>query len=193
MKRIYYYLLYFCRDLISIDISSVAIKGMKELNAKTRPELKFLQLDATDMSSEFVDSQFSVALDKGTLDALFVDTSEAVLESVEKYFAEIERVLRWVSIEPFNLLTAIINILHYFRVGGRYLCVSLLQKHILNYILDYFPKHSFLLRIVYCRDAEQAQKERNMANSDDSETMAMPVFMVVATKFKALLTPVTTL
>lgn len=75
---------------------------MKELNAKTRPELKFLQLDATDMSSEFVDSQFSVALDKGTLDALFVDTSEAVLESVEKYFAEIERVLRWVSIEPFN-------------------------------------------------------------------------------------------
>lgn len=67
---------------------------MKELNAKIRPELKFLQIDATDMSSQFVDSQFSVALDKGTLDALFVDTSDNVIKIVDKYFAEIERVLR---------------------------------------------------------------------------------------------------
>jgi len=66
---------------------------MLELNAKTRPDMKFLQMDATAMT--FPDDSFSVALDKGTLDALFVDDSPETRLVVENYFKEILRTMRW--------------------------------------------------------------------------------------------------
>ncbi len=71
----------------------------------------------------FDDEEFAVVLDKGTLDALFVDDSPTTIESIEKMFLKIEQVL---------------------RKGGRYLCVSLLQEHILNKILDWFLERSVL-------------------------------------------------
>lgn len=148
---------------MNIDISAVAIKKMLDLN-HSRTDMKFMQMDATQMS--FENEQFSVALDKGTLDALFVDDTFDVKETVEKYFKEINRVL---------------------RTGGRYLCISLLQEHILKYIIDYFPKNSFMLRIVHCLDAERANQEKNAGNPD---AITMPVFAIVATKFKALPLPV---
>lgn len=67
----------------------------------------------------FEDSSFSVVLDKGTLDALMVDESEAVDKDISKMFSEIGRVL---------------------KVGGRYVCISLMQDHILNKVLQYFPE-----------------------------------------------------
>lgn len=67
---------------------------------------------------EFEDSSFSVVLDKGTLDALMVDDSEAVNEDINQLFCEIGRVL---------------------KLGGRYVCISLMQDHILNKVLQYFP------------------------------------------------------
>ncbi|KAI9586170.1 eEF1A lysine and N-terminal methyltransferase homolog [Glossina fuscipes] len=152
------------KDIINIDISAVAIKKMMELNLYNRSDMKFLQMDATEMS--FENDYFSVAFDKGTLDALFVDDSEPVKLTVEKYFNEINRTM---------------------KSGGRYLCVTLLQEHILKYILDYFPKHSFMLRIVHCRDAENANREKNAYNP---ESITMPIFLVVATKFKCLPTPI---
>lgn len=133
---------------------------MQELNSRSRADMKFLQMDATQMS--FEDEQFSVALDKGTLDALFVDDTAEVKETVEKYFKEISRIL---------------------RTGGRYICISLLQEHILKYVIDYFPKNSFMLRIVHCLDAERANQEKN---ADNPDAVTMPVFVLVATKFKAL-------
>ena len=65
----------------------------------------------------FGDSEFSVVLDKGTLDAIMPDSSDETMERVDKMFAEIMRVL---------------------RVGGRYVCISLAQEHILNKLTDYF-------------------------------------------------------
>ena len=35
------------------------------------------------------------------------------------------------------------------RVGGRYVCVSLLQEHILEYLLEWFPKYFWMIRV--CR------------------------------------------
>lgn len=67
------------------------------------------------------------------------------------------------------------------------MCVSLLQEHILKYILDYFPRNGFMLRVVHCADADRANQEKN---ADNPEVMAMPVFIVIATKFKALPIPV---
>lgn len=67
------------------------------------------------------------------------------------------------------------------------MCITLLQEHILKYILDYFPRNGFMLRVVHCADADRANQEKN---ADNPEVMAMPVFIVVATKFKALPLPV---
>ena len=72
--------------------------------------LVLLQLD-------FTDGEFTVALDKGTLDALMVDSSEKVVTDIEKMFNEIDRVL---------------------KLMGRYVCISLLQEHILNKVLEFF-------------------------------------------------------
>ncbi|XP_034668300.1 eEF1A lysine and N-terminal methyltransferase homolog [Drosophila subobscura] len=150
------------RDITNIDISPVAVKKMLEQNARTRPDMKFLQMDATAMT--FPDESFSVALDKGTLDALFVDDAVETRAVVENYFKEILRTM---------------------RNGGRYVCISLLQEHILNFLLDFLPRHNCMLRIVHCLGVEQANKEKN---ADDA--MKLPVFVVVATKFKSLPMPI---
>ncbi|XP_017005386.2 eEF1A lysine and N-terminal methyltransferase homolog [Drosophila takahashii] len=150
------------REITNIDISPVAVKKMLELNAKTRPDMKFLQMDATAMT--FPDESFSVALDKGTLDALFADDAPETRLIVENYFKEILRTM---------------------RNGGRYVGISLLQEHILNFLLEFLPKHNCMLRIVHCLGVEQANKEKN---ADDALTL--PVFVVVATKFKSLPMPI---
>ena len=67
----------------------------------------------------FEDGSFHAVLDKGTLDAIFTDSTEDTLTTIDKMFTEIGRVL---------------------RVGGRYVCVSLAQEHILRKVVDYFPK-----------------------------------------------------
>jgi ubiquinone/menaquinone biosynthesis C-methylase UbiE len=87
------------RNIRSIDISDLAISMMSEKN-KQRKELIFEKMDATAM--KYSDDSFSVVLDKGTLDALFTDTSAEVVERVEAMWGEVARVL---------------------RLGGRYLCV----------------------------------------------------------------------
>ncbi|XP_017097345.2 eEF1A lysine and N-terminal methyltransferase homolog [Drosophila bipectinata] len=150
------------RDITNIDISPVAVKKMLELNAKSRPDMKFLQMDATAMT--FTDESFSVALDKGTLDALFADDAKETRLVVENYFKGILRTM---------------------RNGGRYVCISLLQEHILSFLLDYLPRNNCMLRIVHCLGVEQANKEKN---SDDALTL--PVFVVIATKFKSLPMPI---
>ncbi|XP_073827007.1 eEF1A lysine and N-terminal methyltransferase homolog isoform X2 [Musca autumnalis] len=152
------------KDITNIDISAVAIKKMQEINARNRSDMKFIQMDATNMS--FDNEQFSVALDKGTLDALFVDDSENTQKTVEAYFKEVGRVL---------------------RNGGRYVCITLLQEHILKYVVEYFPKNAFMLRIVHCPDADKANQEKNVDNPD---AVSMPVFTIVATKFKSLPMPI---
>lgn len=67
----------------------------------------------------FADGQFSAVLDKGTLDAVMTDDSDEVSARVDQMLREIGRVL---------------------RQGGRYVCVSLLQDHILRKVLEYFPE-----------------------------------------------------
>lgn len=68
---------------------------------------------------EFTDGEFSVVLDKGTLDALMVDKSDKVVSDVEKMFNEINRVL---------------------KLMGRYICISLLQEHILHKVIPFFAE-----------------------------------------------------
>lgn len=68
---------------------------------------------------KFEDSSFSVVLDKGTLDAMLTDTNSDTVAKVEQMWHEVTRVLSF---------------------GGRYVCVSLAQDHILKMVVDYFSK-----------------------------------------------------
>lgn len=141
--------------IINIDISQVAIRQMINLNSKKRPDMQFIHMDALDM--KFENEQFSAIIDKGTLDALMPDGEKETVERIQKYFDEIMRVL---------------------KVSGRYVCVSLLQEHILKMIVDYFPAKNCMLRIIRCFEAEKSAAEAG--------ENPMPVFLIVCTKFKVL-------
>lgn len=142
-------------NITNIDISPVVIKQMQSQNETTRPNLKYIQMDA--LNTTFDNELFSAVLDKGTLDALMPNDNAETLADIEKYLNEISRIL---------------------RNGGRYICISLLQEHILKTVLEYFPNNNWMLRIVRCFEAEN--KALNAGES------SMPVFMVVCTKFKTL-------
>ncbi|XP_021914194.1 methyltransferase-like protein 13 isoform X2 [Zootermopsis nevadensis] len=129
---------------------------MQDAHGKDRINMVYQQMDALNMT--FNDCQFSVVLDKGTLDALMPDDSEDVRRKIDKLFNEIDRVL---------------------RVGGRYICVSLLQDHILVKLLEFFPTAGWMLRVCRCIEAEHRS-----AQSGDGA--CLPVFIVVCTKFKKL-------
>ncbi|XP_012251378.2 eEF1A lysine and N-terminal methyltransferase homolog [Athalia rosae] len=143
------------RNITNIDISQVVIRQMIDSNRTERPDMVFQQMDATAMS--YPNEKFSVVLDKGTLDALMTDESIDVIMRVETLFNEITRVL---------------------RNGGRYICISLLQEHILKKLLNYFPNAGFMFRVIRCYEAELKTYEE--------DGNAMPVFLVVATKFNEL-------
>ncbi|OAD58257.1 Methyltransferase-like protein 13, partial [Eufriesea mexicana] len=143
------------RNITNIDISHIVIKQMRDINISVRPELVYEHMDATQM--KYSDDTFNVIIDKGTLDTLMPDTKEGTISVINKYFKEITRVL---------------------RNGGRYICISLLQEHILKQLLFYFPNAGFMFRIVRCHEAEEK------ARIEDGSSI--PVFAVIATKFTNL-------
>lgn len=143
------------RKITNIDISSIVIKQMLSQKDKERPGLKYIQMDA--LNTSFEDEQFSVIVDKGTLDALMPDDTKETIKKIDQYFSELQRIL---------------------KSNGRYLCISLLQDHILHKLLDYFPSNNWMFRAVRCFESE--------AKSVENGENAMPVFIVVCTKFKAL-------
>ncbi|XP_028046357.1 eEF1A lysine and N-terminal methyltransferase homolog isoform X2 [Monomorium pharaonis] len=140
------------RNIVNIDISHIVIKQMRDINNDTRPDLVYEHMDATQMT--YPDEKFSVILDKGTLDALMPDAKETTIVTIDRYFKEITRVL---------------------RNGGRYICISLLQEHILRKLLSYFPTSGFMFRIARCHEVE------SKARAEEGSTV--PVFVIIATKF----------
>lgn len=143
------------RKITNVDNSEVVIKQMKDKHRQQCPEMQWLKMDLAAL--DLPDEAFSCVLDKAALDALMTDASLDVVEFVNKYFSEVGRVL---------------------RVGGRFVCVSLLQEHILQHVLAWFPKNGWMVRVCRCEDAEKSQA--------DSGNFSFPVFVVVCTKFKQL-------
>uniref|UniRef100_H2YI47 eEF1A lysine and N-terminal methyltransferase n=1 Tax=Ciona savignyi TaxID=51511 RepID=H2YI47_CIOSA len=109
------------KKLTNIDISKTVIKQMTNRHAD-KQEMKWMEMDVTKMG--FDDGHYSVVLDKGTLDAMMSDDSCDV--TIDSMFAEIDRVL---------------------RTGGRYICITLAQDHVIRKILEYFPPNNYLVRI----------------------------------------------
>lgn len=145
-------------QVTNIDISKIVIKQMTRTNSE-RSKMKFLHMDVTKM--DFKDNEFSVVLDKGTLDALMPDDTPETLTKVNEMFAEIGRVL---------------------RIGGRYICISLLQEHIIKHILTYFKNIGWMFRVIRCVNAELTPASRG--------EVGLPVFMIVCTKMNPLPIPI---
>ncbi|KAK5983618.1 hypothetical protein GCK32_004167 [Trichostrongylus colubriformis] len=113
------------RNVHSIDTDSAVIEEQRHRN-RERSELTFSKDDATSMS--FGDEEFSVIVDKGTLDALLPpEATEQQLDCVHRMFHEVQRIL---------------------KVAGRYLIITLAQHHIVNCFMEHFlTTGQFLLRV----------------------------------------------
>ncbi|KAL5158233.1 Methyltransferase-like protein 13 [Glycine soja] len=89
-------------DVVNIDISSVVIKAMKTKHQDC-PKLKFMKMDARDMS-DFESGSFGAVIDKGTLDSILVSVVMVMLigmlcgnnsrQNATKMLEEIWRVLK---------------------------------------------------------------------------------------------------
>lgn len=146
-------------DSLSIDISEVAIRQMRDKYGKSRPQMQFLQMDVSRMDCR--DEEFSVVLDKGTVDALTPGKDPSTTSKLSAVFAEVSRVL---------------------RPGGRFICISLLQKHVLETLLEWFSEDgiwTWVIRVHRCLEAEKEQKS-------GLPSLVLPVFAVVFTKLKKL-------
>ncbi len=138
-----------CTELENIDISDTVVKQMTAKHQSKRSKMNFTVMDVTGLT--YADSSFDCVLDKGTLDALFTDELHETVSKVRQMFSEITRVL---------------------KSGGRYICVSLLQEHILNELMEYFSQ-GWIVRV---HKVEQRPKDN--AGWGDS----LPVFVMVFAK-----------
>ncbi len=149
------------KDNTSIDISAIVVNQMIDKYNKNgeRNGLKFQSMDVFDL--KFSDNCFNVVLDKGTLDAIASDDSNQSISNINKMFEQIDRVI---------------------KTYGRYLCVSLLQSHILKELLNWFTTNgNWFIRIQRCNRAEDLTQLRT---SEDS--LVLPVFLVICTKLQTL-------
>ncbi len=135
--------------IINIDLSENVIKQMT-LKNKKRTDMIFLKMDMLNMT--FDNSEFDVVVDKGTLDALMSDESEKVFSDADRFFNEIDRVL---------------------KPGGRYMCISLAQDHILNKLVSVFKEKGWIIRV-------------HRIDEHDLD-FHLPVFVFVCTKMKVRL------
>ena len=122
---------------LGVDFSEPVIKEMVEKNALVRPGLRFEVMDVTAMSLDA--SSVHAVLDKGLLDAMIADGDEAALAGVQKFVAELLRVL---------------------KPGGRYLLVTLAQPHVLDTILRSFgePESGCTLEVAVLSAAAEGSK-----------------------------------
>ncbi|XP_066548047.1 eEF1A lysine and N-terminal methyltransferase [Amia ocellicauda] len=148
------------KRLTNIDLSATAIANMQQRNRSRRPGLLFLRADATQTGMEA--GRFRAALDKGTLDAMASEERGQDGEKPEdgkggqagRMLAEVGRVL---------------------CVGGRYVCVTLAQEHVLQLAVEHFAGEGWAVR-VHCLGGQEAES--------DSSSFALPVFVLVCTKFR---------
>ncbi|NXA34160.1 MET13 protein, partial [Eudromia elegans] len=138
-----------CEDIVNIDVSEAVVRQMQERSASRRPRMSYLLMDALQM--DFPDALFQAVLDKGTLDAILADEDAATLAKADRMFAEISRVL---------------------QVGGRYLCVSLAQAHVLKKAVEFFSQEGWVVRV------------HQVPSGGDKQQFILPIFVYVMTKFK---------
>ncbi|XP_028060901.1 EEF1A lysine methyltransferase 4 isoform X2 [Camellia sinensis] len=77
-------------DVVNIDISSVVIEAMQK-KYSNHPQLKYIKMDARDMSA-FQTGSFDAVIDKGTLDSLLCGSNSQI--NAARMLEEVGRVLK---------------------------------------------------------------------------------------------------
>uniref|UniRef100_UPI00358E242F eEF1A lysine and N-terminal methyltransferase-like isoform X2 n=1 Tax=Myxine glutinosa TaxID=7769 RepID=UPI00358E242F len=117
---------------------------------------RFLHLDAT--ATGLPDGTFQVCLDKGTLDAIMADSSDSCRQTALSYLTEMERLLQH---------------------GGRFLCITLAQHHVLGALTQMFAAGGWALRFHDLTVTSSASVGRR-------GPAPPPVFVAVATKLRLI-------
>lgn len=143
-------------NIDNVDISAVVIRQMTDRNKSKRPTMQFVQMDLLKMN--FTDNIFDCVIDKGTLDAIMTDGSAETIEKVTKMIAEVRRVL---------------------KNNGRYICVSLAQGHIVDFIVGQFAV-GWLVRLHQVKLADSQEDVKGGIGK------ALPVFVFIMTKMMVI-------
>eukprot|EP01018_Ginkgo_biloba_P035512 Gb_15125 [translate_table: standard] len=101
------------KRITNIDFSKVLIGDMLRKHLRSRPGMLWRVMDMTNM--QFSDGSFDIVLDKGGLDALMEPELGPKLGA--QFLCEVKRVL---------------------RTGGKYICVSLVQTHVIELLFSKF-------------------------------------------------------
>ena len=83
---------------------------MQKRSEEAKREMVYEVGDVTDLT--YSDEKFDLVIDKGTLDAMMVDSEDGTVDMINRMFAEIERCI---------------------SNKGRYIIITLAQAHILFY------------------------------------------------------------
>uniref|UniRef100_A0ABI7WD78 eEF1A lysine and N-terminal methyltransferase n=1 Tax=Felis catus TaxID=9685 RepID=A0ABI7WD78_FELCA len=105
---------------------------------------------------KYIKPREKVVLDKGTLDAVLTDEEEKTLQQVDRMLAEVGRVL---------------------QVGGRYLCISLAQAHVLKKAVGHFSREGWMVRVHQVASSQDQVLEAE-------PRFSLPVFAFIMTKFR---------
>lgn len=154
------------KTVLNIDLSDVAIRQMQQKYANDigkNDGLRFERMDALHLS--LPDDTIDVTLDKGTLDALLGDSAASSDRdaSAVQFLNECVRVL---------------------KMFGRFVCISLLQEHVLKVITRWVGEicsHNCIVRV---QKVNLDLIGTDKLISAESSAIKFPVFMVIVTKLK---------
>ena len=107
-------------NITNIDYVPDVVAQMKQKNEISRPRMKWLVADMTDMK-EISESSYNNIFDKGALDALLSENSSELQEASLKLFTEIHRIL--------------VN-------NGQYFCITLAQDFVISSLINFFVETS---------------------------------------------------
>eukprot|EP00850_Spirogloea_muscicola_P011442 SM000071S21066 [mRNA] locus=s71:264129:269803:+ [translate_table: standard] len=102
--------------ITNIDFSRKVIQDMLKKHVTVRRTMRWLVMDMT--STKFPDATFDVVFDKGGLDALMGEPGEEATAVGQRFLTEVARLTK--------------------PNGGRYICITLAQEHILELLLANF-------------------------------------------------------
>ncbi|XP_033642864.1 eEF1A lysine and N-terminal methyltransferase-like [Asterias rubens] len=145
------------RSLVNIDENDADVRQMSTRSGKTRPEMKFLQMDAGEMKLE--DTSFNAVLDRGTVDFLLEEDNEEARLKGSRVLAEVCRIL---------------------KMGGRFVCLTIAADHATRHLLKHFTESGWLVRL------HKISIEGREKNDATKPTCKVPVFAFVFTKFKSM-------
>jgi ubiquinone/menaquinone biosynthesis C-methylase UbiE len=107
-----------------------------KMNARGVAGITYTEMDFLNMT--YADNSFDVSLDKGCFDGICLDNDTEAEKTYSKYLNEEVRVLDGAT-------------------NGKFMCISLLQSHVLEALLDffirgksnlYFETHTFDLQLI---------------------------------------------